>query len=310
MEVAILGASSHIAKDLIFSFAHETSVRLTLFCRQPSTLDSQTKKIAEEKNYQILEYSDFTHDLDFDVIINFVGIGDPAKAASMGSQILQITEHYDELALSYLKQHSACKYIFLSSGAVYGGNFTTPVNKSSPAIFEINDLKNTNWYAIAKLYAETKHRALQHLQIVDLRVFNYFSHTADIESRFLITDMARAILRSETFYTSDQNITRDIITPRDFFQLVEKIALTSSFLNQAIDCYSSAPADKLSILEEIRNNFSFTYILQEGFQSVNATGFKLNYYSLSRAPEVLKYRPTLSSIEGLIYEIKKIPGIK
>lgn len=310
MEVAILGASSHIAKDLIFSFAHEAVVQLTLFCREPSALDSSIKKIAQEKRYQILKYSEFNHDFNFDVIINFVGVGDPAKAASMGSQILQITEHYDELALNYLRQHSSCKYIFLSSGAVYGGNFSTPVNKSSLATFEINNLKNSNWYSIAKLYAETKHRALQHLQIIDLRVFNYFSHTADIKSRFLITDMVRAILQSEIFYTSDQNITRDIITPRDFFQLVEKITLNTSALNQAIDCYSSAPVDKFSILEEFRKKFSFSYILQEGFQSVNATGLKLNYYSLFKAPEVLKYQPSFSSIEGLIYEINKIPGIK
>jgi hypothetical protein len=43
------------------------------------------------------------------------------------------------------------------------------------------------------LHAEAKHRALFNFSIVDVRVFNYFSHTQDMNARFLITDIVRAI---------------------------------------------------------------------------------------------------------------------
>jgi hypothetical protein len=41
------------------------------------------------------------------------------------------------------------------------------------------------------LHAEAKHRALFNFSIVDVRVFNYFSHTQDMNARFLITDNLR-----------------------------------------------------------------------------------------------------------------------
>jgi hypothetical protein len=43
------------------------------------------------------------------------------------------------------------------------------------------------------MHAEAKHRALFNFSIVDVRVFNYFSHTQDMNARFLITDIVRAI---------------------------------------------------------------------------------------------------------------------
>ncbi|AAY90842.1 NAD-dependent epimerase/dehydratase family protein [Pseudomonas protegens] len=310
MNVAMLGASSQIAKDLILSFSQTTDTHLTLFVRHISSLDALVLKVIEEKQYQVLEYTEFTHHINFDVILNFVGVGDPARAATMGGQIFEITEHYDGLALEYIQKHPSCKYIFLSSGAVYGGQFETPITHHSTAQFDINQLKTTDWYAIAKVYAEAKHRAMPHHQIIDIRVFNYFSHTLDMQSRFLITDLVRATLQARVFNTSAQNITRDFITPTDFFQLVQKVISSKYFLNQAIDCYTKSPIDKISLLEAFQDRFSLKYTLENEFQSLNATGMKLNYYSLNKAPSELVYEPVFSSLDGLFYEIDKIPGIK
>lgn len=310
MNIAILGASSQIAKDLISSFAQKTDAHLTLFVRHLSSIDLPTLRIIEEKEFQVLEYTGFTHQINFDVILNFVGVGDPAKAANMGGEIFEITERYDYLAIEYIKKHPSCKYIFLSSGAVYGGEFETPITHHSTAQVNINHLKTTDWYAIAKLYAEAKHRAMPNHQIIDIRIFNYFSHTLDMQSRFLITDLVRAILQDRTFNTSAQNITRDFITPTDFFQLIQKIISATNFFNGPIDCYTKSPIDKFSLLNEFQNRLALNYTLQDSFQSINATGIKLNYYSLKKAPSELMYEPSFSSLDGLLYEIEKIPGIK
>jgi hypothetical protein len=78
----------------------------------------------------------------------------------MGSDIFKITEKYDDMVLEYLKLHKETKYFFLSSGAVYGGNYQKPVDENTVATIDINNLKSTDWYTLAKLHAEAKHRAL------------------------------------------------------------------------------------------------------------------------------------------------------
>ena len=74
------------------------------------------------------------------MIINFVGIGDPTKVQKLGNAIFNITEKYDNMALDYIKKNTKTKYIFLSSGAVYGGNYQEPVDENTDAKVVINNL--------------------------------------------------------------------------------------------------------------------------------------------------------------------------
>ena len=233
MRISILGASSQIAQDLILSFSKNTSYDIVLFGRNVGLLEKWINSENLNEKYQVKEYSEFGNHQKYDVIINFVGIGDPAKAQKMGNDIFKITEQYDDMALEYLKQHKKTKYIFLSSGAVYGGNYQKPVDKDTIATIDINNLKSTDWYTLAKLYAEAKHRSLPNLSIVDIRVFNYFSHTQDMGARFLITDIVRAIKNKEVFKTSADNIVRDFITPPDFYHLI--LSIINFIINSSIE---------------------------------------------------------------------------
>jgi len=236
------------------------------------------------------------------VIINFVGIGDPAKAQKMGSDIFKVTEQYDDMALEYLKQHRKTKYIFLSSGAVYGGDYKDPVKKDTLATININNLATTDWYAIAKLYAEARHRSLPDLSIVDIRVFNYFSHTQNINARFLITDIVRALKNGEVFKTSPDNVIRDFITPPDFYNLIQAI-IDYKPLNTALDCYTKSPVEKFNLLSEIESKFGLNYEVDENLNVVNATGAKFNYYSENKIAKDIGYNPGSTSLESIIREI-------
>ena len=140
----------------------------------------------------LLQSSGFANH-EFDAIINFVGVGNPAQAIAMGNSIFDITLRFDEMVLDYLQTHPNCRYLFLSSGAAYGSSFNEPVNRDAPAIVAINNLVPQDWYGVAKLHAECRHRSYPELPIIDIRVFNYFSRTQDISARFLITDILRAI---------------------------------------------------------------------------------------------------------------------
>ena len=302
MKIAILGATSQIAQDLILSFSKNQNYGFLLFGRNIELLEKWINSENLSKKYQVKEYSEFENHQKYDVIINFVGIGDPVKAQKMGSNIFKITEQYDDMALEYLKQNKEAKYIFLSSGAVYGGNYQKPVNKDTIATIDINNLKSTDWYTLAKLYAEAKHRALPDLSIVDIRVFNYFSHKQNMDARFLITDIVRAIKNKEVFKTSAEDIVRDFITPPDFYNLVQAI-IDFKHTNTALDCYTKSPVSKFDLVNELKDIYGLHYTIGESGNVVNATGAKINYYSMNKTLNKIEYSPINTSLSGVIKEI-------
>lgn len=304
MKIAILGATSQIAKDLIVSFSAEETKGLHLFARRPDDVKKWLNDVGLSERYLVDEFGGFGTQ-EFDAIINFVGVGNPAQAAAMGSSIFDVTLQYDELALNYVRQHPACRYIFLSSGATYGSSFDAPVDARTKATIAINNLQPQDWYGVAKLHAECRHRSLAHLPIVDIRVFNYFSHTQDIEARFLITDIVRAIRDNTVLKTSADYIVRDFIGPDDFHQLVNAI-LTSPATNDVVDSYSKAPIDKPTLLAAMQLQFGLQYELVQATTGVNATGNKPHYYSLNRHAENFGYVPALNSIQGLVVELIEI----
>jgi nucleoside-diphosphate-sugar epimerase len=301
MKIAILGATSQIAQDLILSFSKYKDYDFFLFGRNIELLEKWINRENLNNKYSAQEYSCFNNSR-YNVIINFVGIGDPVKAQKMGNDIFKITEKYDGMALDYVKHHKETKYIFLSSGAVYGGNYQEPVNKNTVAMIDINNLDSTDWYTVAKLYAEAKHRSLSELSIVDVRVFNYFSHTQDMSARFLITDIVRAIKNKEVFKTSADNIVRDFITPPDFYRLIQAI-IDFKPINTALDCYTKSPVSKFDLLNELKDEFGLKYEIDKGIDIINATGGKINYYSTNKKAKKINYTPIRKSLAGIVREI-------
>ena len=300
--MAILGATSQIAKDLTLSFSVEDNKQLHLFARRPNEVTKWLESVGLSGRYLVNDFSVFGAQ-EFDAIINFVGVGNPAQAIAMGASIFDLTLEYDGLALNYVRQHPKCRYLFLSSGAVYGSSFDSPVDTNSKAVISINNLQPQDWYTVAKLHAECRHRSLAHLPIIDIRVFNYFSHTQDMDARFLITDIVRAIRDKTLLKTSADYMKRDFIGPDDFHQLVTAI-LSSPATNDAVDCYSKAPIDKPSLLAVMCEKFGLTYKISETSTSVNATGGKPHYYSLNKRAADFGYEPKFTSSYSLILEFK------
>ncbi len=303
MRIAILGATSQIAKDLVLSFSKSSDHDLVLFARRPVVVNEWLALVGLSDRYLVDDFESFNADANFDAIINFVGSGNPAQTVVMGASIFDVTLKYDELALEYLSHHPSCRYIFLSSGAAYGSSFEQPVDENSKAVIAINNLLPQDWYAVAKLYAECRHRALAHLPIVDIRVFNYFSHAQDMSARFFITDILRAIQSGETLLTSADNIVRDYIGPDDFFQLVSLI-LAAPPSNDVVDCYTKDPVDKLTLLSNMKVSFGLAYEVKDAPSGVNATGAKKNYFSNNRRAEKFEYFPTKQSLESVLDEAR------
>jgi nucleoside-diphosphate-sugar epimerase len=304
MRIAILGATSQIAKDLILSFCAQSSHELVLYARRPEVVSQWLTNVGLVGRYVVADFAAFSTDEHFDAILNFVGVGNPAQATAMGASIFDVTLKYDEMALDYVRQHPDCRYIFLSSGAAYGSSFDAPVDENTKAVIAINNLQPQDWYAVAKLHAECRHRSLPHLPIIDIRVFNYFSHTQDMDARFLITDIVRTIRDNTVLQTTSEYIVRDYLHPSDFYQLVN-VLLAAPATNTVVDCYSKAPIDKPTLLTAMQGNFGLHYALMDVAVRINATGNKPYYYSLNILAANFEYKPLLTSLECINLEVEK-----
>jgi nucleoside-diphosphate-sugar epimerase len=301
--VAILGASSQIAKDLILSFAREGNTEPLLYVRD--TMAMQGWLDAHRLDFPLAAYADYGK-APHDAVLNFVGVGDPQRAAQMGGAIFGVTQEFDDLALAGLRRHPERRYIFLSSGAAYNSGFEQPAGPDTRAIVNINALTPQDYYAVAKLHAECKHRALPDLHITDLRVFNYFSRSQQLDARFFITDLLRAVRDDTLLRTGPGSMVRDYLHPSDFHQLVSRV-LDAPAGNRALDCYSAAPVEKMELLSEMQRRFGLRYELGAA-SVVNATGAKPHYYSLNRQAAELGYHPAYSSLDGIVAESVIILG--
>ena len=303
--IAILGASSQIAKDLILAYARQGQTEVLLYVRD--TQAAHRWLTQHKLAFPVFGYADYGRE-PHEAVLNFVGVGDPQRAAQMGGAIFGVTQEFDDLALRELQRHPGRRYLFLSSGAAYGSSFDAPAGPATRASIAINALTPQEYYSVAKLHAECKHRALSDLAITDLRVFNYFSRSQDLNARFFITDILRAVRDNTVLRTSASPMVRDYLHPLDFHQLVQCV-LSAPPGNRALDCYSAAPVEKSALLAMMARRFGLRYEVADSAPAVvNATGAKPHYYSLNRQAAELGYHPAYSSIDGVAAESAIILG--
>jgi len=303
MNIAILGSTSQIAKDLILSFSKNINYDLSLFSRNVELMKNWVCDQNLKNRYRVVGYDEFNSGTFYDVVINFVGAGDPAKIQEIGHEIITITEQYDDMAIEYIQSHNQTRYIFLSSGVVFGGDFQRPVDENTS--FNLNNESSSlEWYVVAKQRAEKKHRSLPDLPIVDVRVFNYFSHTQDMNARLLMADIVRAITNKAIFETSPDNVVKDFITPPDFYSFINAI-INFRPINIALDCYTKAPVAKFDLLSKLEGEFGLRYKVNSLADIIDKSRVKMNYYSTNAAASGIGYQAQRDSMGGIIQEIRQ-----
>lgn len=305
--IAILGATSQIARDFVVRAAKAGTATLALFARDPVRVTAWLARQGLAGRFAVDALERFV-DGEHAAILNFIGVGDPVRAVAMGAGIFEATRRWDDAVLDYLRRSPETRYVFLSSGAVYGDAFEAPVDRGSAARFPVNALGAQHWYGLAKLAAEAAHRAEAGRTIIDLRIFNYVSGTADIEARFLITDCARAIRDHRPIETTEQAMVRDYLGPEDFHRLVAACLAAPAGTNTAADAHTLAPITKTVLLDLLGAEFGLDYRYVGTTAIVNATGAKPYYYSLDRTAAGWGYVPRYDSADTLRIEVAALLG--
>ena len=302
--IAILGATSHLAKGLILGFHGSEKNELFLFARSSERvkLFLESIEVAESALVTIKSFSEF-FDNEYDVVINCVGIGNPSILANELASIFTITETFDNLVLDYLKTHPKTIYINFSSGAAYGTDFSTPVVSNSQARYNINNITASEYYGIAKFNSEAKHRAMKSYNIIDLRVFGYFSRFIDLEEKFLLSEIISCVKHDRKFVTGAGTIVRDFICPHDLLGLV-KACIAQKNINEAFDVYSAKPATKFEIIEHFVLHHDLKYRVDDSYTAFTVTGAKDHYYSVNKKAASIGYVPEFSSIDGIESEVR------
>ena len=296
--IAIFGSTGHMGKNLISFFMKNNDFKVFLFSRDIKKFESLKMIFSDTMSFNT--YDDFGKN-EYDVIINCVGISNPNTFEKNSRSIFDTAEFYDTMVLDYLKNFPTTLYINLSSGAVFSGKFDKPVDDSSTYKFDVNGINKGEMYSISKMYLESKHRSLPDLNIVDLRIFGFFSRFIDVNAGFFMSELLQALKNKSEFVTDKKDFVRDYVNPKDFYDLT-KNCIANKKINDVFDVYSKEIISKFQILEECFNKFDLKFKLVEKIESISPTGVKKNYYSLSRKAEKINYSPQFSSLETILNE--------
>jgi nucleoside-diphosphate-sugar epimerase len=193
----------------------------------------------------------------------------------------------------------------LSSGAVFGNDFENPISSDRIATYSVNEIRFSDYYGIAKMNSEAKHRSFSELEIVDLRIFGFFSRHISLNSGFFLSDMITCLLNGNIFETNSSNFYRDYVHPSDLFHLIINCVQKRPG-NIAVDAYSLMKIGKFELLEHFSKNYGLKYNIREDLLLQSSTGSKSNYYSLDRSASKLGYLPAYDSLSCIIKEFEKI----
>jgi nucleoside-diphosphate-sugar epimerase len=296
--IAILGATGTLGLSLAHEFAADPR-GLVLFARHPDRLANQpfTSPVG------VCPLGEFKA-ADFDLVINAIGAGDPGRVAAVGAGILEITDRWDGRVLDTMAART--RYVFLSSGAVYGADRSEPVGGDSRLSIPADDRAVVPPYIMAKILAEARHRHLSDRLILDLRVFAYADAALPRDGRFFLCELARSIGSQVPFKTSATDMVRDYAGRTEVAAMI-RCWEAAGARNTPLDVYTKAPARKSDILRLAHERFGIEIDYCADIAH-SGTGEKPFYASLNRAAAALGYTPERTALEIVTDYLDGIAG--
>ena len=299
--IAILGATSHIAKGIILNYIKENDVELHLYVRNIRKI----KKFIScwcVRCMGFIEIKDDFQDLfsnEYVAIINCVGVGTENKLSGDYFKYFEVTEFFDNLILNYLKINSDAIYINISSGIVYGDSDREGCEGEKSTI-SLSDARAREFCIVSNINSELKHRSFSDFNIVDLRVFSYFSRFADLREPYFVNQLVSAVIDQSIFVTNRYDMVRDYVHPDDLYQAVV-LCINKKYINNAFDLYSLNSITKMKVIDLFVEKYGVD-VEYDGDIPISGTGAKDIYCSSNEKLSGIGYVPTKSSIDVLFGE--------
>ncbi len=301
--IAILGANGQIGRGLASVLARNPAHRLRLVARRPDAL-RDLATIARPGLDAITPLDRF-EDEAYDAVVNAAGDGERAKQIALGADLFRITETLDNRVTDHVRRHPRTAYFFMSTGAVYGFGTPWPVRRNAVFPWPVNAPDPANFYPLAKLVAEAKHRAHRDLAIYDIRIFGYFSRFIPLGGSFFLSELADAVVKGTRFRTSPVDMVRDYIDHEELAGLIETF-LVSPPANGAYDIYSAAPVGKLELLEQVSRQFGLGVDYTPVPESSPARLAKPTAPSDCRQAAAAGHKPRRSSLQIVTEELRAL----
>ncbi len=294
MNIAVWGGTGHVGRALYHAFR-----------RRGADCHCYVRDV--EKAGRVLPAGDFSHfdafpSRKYDILLNGIAAG-----AVQERFLFETLEQWDWRMIRFAEEHPGCCCVSVSSGAVYGGDFSAPAAGDTAVALRPNHMEGGQIYGLIKLLCEQRHRSFRDLPLVDLRLYAFFTRHMDFEQPFFMSDVMKAIRNGETLVTQAVDFYRDFIHPDDFAEAIFLCAAKK--VNAAYDLYSRSPIRKSEILAAFAERYGLRHSCGEVWQS--STGSKSRYYSTYHKAAEVGYAPRFSSLDVLTDEadaiVKDIP---
>ncbi len=299
--VAVLGATGYIGRSLLAS-ADSFGFKAVPVSRDKERAKRvfESYKIKADYIYDYVELLEIEHP----VLINATGIGSPREIMKDPKRVMIVTEEMDAVIVAYLEKYPRTRVFSISSGSVYGLSAREPITDVSSAVFDINNLKAGDYYSLAKLYSEVRHRSLTESAIVDLRVFAFVSRWLDLNESFFVTEVARCLLEKKTMETMPNEMIRDYSNQDDIWNIV-RFLISQPILNSAFDIKTKSPVTKFDLLNHMKEVFNLDFLVSENVAEQSPTGQKNAYYPESTKLTELGYVSDRTSLENVTKEMRE-----
>lgn len=301
MRIAILGATGHVSKCALWAYSNNPENEFFLFSRSKDKTERMMKGFSG-LSYRIIEGYELFAQNKYDVIFNGTGFWDGPDANPL--DMFYLTEKFDNMIIQYQIDNPECISIHISSGAAYLNDYKVPIDDDTYSRLNINSIGKGDYYSVAKINSEVKHRAYAGLNIVDLRLFGFFSRFMSLEYKYLLSAIISCIKEHRRLTCVGSNFWRDYIHLEDFRTVLEGIS-NQSRLNIGIDIRSTNPISRDDMVSLFQNEYGLMVEWKDDDSLVSKTGNKPYYYSTRRNPI---YEPTYSSIESIKTEVKYFLG--
>ncbi|RNL56904.1 NAD-dependent epimerase/dehydratase family protein [Pedobacter jejuensis] len=278
MKVIIIGSKGFIGSHLFKFFSTSNEV-------WGADISSSTEEKYFMLALQNTSFESIFEENDFDVCINASGNGSVPISLNKPVYDYELNVTNTIKLLDSIRVHNpTCKFINMSSAAVYGNPTTLP-------IVESNVLKPLSPYGWHKLYAEQlckEYYYLYNIQTINLRLFSVYGEHL---KKQLFWDTYQKAIRSnqiELFGSGEE--TRDFIYVEDLLNAIDCIVKRGLFNGEAINI---ATGKETSIKEATQTFCEFI-----------DPNIKISFNNLIKPGDPLNWKADISMLKSFGFEPK------